>query len=524
MRSIPSKLPLNRQYAWYGEPADSGRCPISGGINRVGNKTQINDTQAWTMEFLEYPGIDKIPAKMPGWAREFTSALPSPCGGRFDFRDNTGVNHAVVYSGGTLYEIDETANTTSVISVLDLPPANVSMCKLGDYLIVAYGGTHLKKWDGTTFSDVANSPAGATWVVNFKNRLWCNMSDAGVARASNAGQGGIEVWDAPYSFNLGRTSEVLNAAVPFHDWLLVFQDNQLDAFNPGQNTIVASIDTWLNALGCPSPLGVINCDDIGVAFYSTEGIKFFERWSPNPQTISGPIQPLLDAIPADMRSKVALGFQDGKLRVSYADETNGGANNRELICHIKRAMDGGGMAWTGPHNLNIGNYYTRLENNGTKNELVFSDSVAGMSYLRTEGVYTQEASDGTITNMGYKLATKYAQPAPLGYECIMKGAIVEVEGVGVYTISGQVDNKSSASLGGLAASALSGLAFPLTLPFTFSDAQETERTLNIGWPRTLPARAKYVSIIVEELSASASKVIAIGLEFDTDSKPRKART
>jgi hypothetical protein len=519
MQRTAEKIKKDRGWSWYGAPLDNGRCPISGGINRTGNKTQISDDQAWEMVGFEYDNIDKVPTKAPGYVRILDSALGSAIGGICEFRDTGAVNHLVIYEAGYLYEVNETtlARTQINADILSPAPAKVFMTPFGAKLIIAHGST-LKSWSGTgDLTDLATSPDGADWVVQHKRRLYCNSTTAGVLRASNAGD--ETVWSSGYAFSLGRTGEELRNAVSHDDYLLIFQDNAIDAFYPHSIMAASTLQNIANDLGCPSSTGIVSCGDKGIAFYSTEGIKFIAKNSFTPRVISLPVKPILDAIPQDMRSNVSLGWHDGRIRVSCADTANNGGNNIELVCHIGLAeATQSPPPWTGPNNTNASIYYTRLSNNGEKNDLTWADSTDGMLYKRVEGYYASQDSSGTATALTCRITTKYAQLAPLGFISWFKEWYCETEGDGAYTVKGQVDNGNTKALGGDTAEATTGL--PLALPFTLTDATLFNRDIKKYWPvsATVPQFGKYIAFIIEETSLKAFKVLKLGILSDNDGR------
>ncbi|MGW8179983.1 MAG: hypothetical protein ACWGQW_14660, partial [bacterium] len=291
---------------------------MDGGINRSNHATQIADNQFYETDGLEYKRGSDTPSKEPGYARLSKQILGTELGAISDFRDSSGTNHLVIYNDGFLYEVNETTGALTQINSAQLvsqADPGASLIKHGDSLIIAFSG-QLYEWTGSGQPTVlSNSPSGADWVVQFENRLYCNSSTEGVLRASNALYAGRNTWSSSYAFNLGRTGEPLRSAIVHDDFLLIFQDNSLSAFNPAGVIEASVLDTWSTALGAPGRYSAIQCGDWGTAYYSTEGIKFIHRHGLRPITISNKIQDDLEAIPAGMRSKVALGWHDGRLRV-----------------------------------------------------------------------------------------------------------------------------------------------------------------------------------------------------------------
>lgn len=586
MQTTPEIVQNKRQWYWFGRPKDSGRCPLDGGVNRSGHQTQIADNEMYATSFIEYRRGEDVPAKEPGYERLSTTNLGSRCGGVVDFTDSSGTNHLVTYHSGYLYEINETTGALTQINSAPLSPAmtvsndgsdyqclaahtssatdepgtgvnwttywtltgatgaytawalstaytvngpntDASLVKHGDSLVIAFGG-RLYEWTGSGQpTPLTSSPEGASILAQFENRLYSNSSTAGVLRASNATYSGRNTWPSTYAFNMGRTGETINVLGAHDDFLLVFQDNHLDAFNPGNVMDASENDAWSVTLGCPSRYGYVNCGDWGSAYYTTEGIKFIPRWGLKPVTISNKITPDLEAIPANMRSSVALGWHDGRLRVAYADDGNTGGNNREFVCHLEDVLTSGGSpleaVWTGPTTKYIAFYYTRLSNNGVKNELIWGDSRYGLIFRRTEDEYQTQDEDGNATDVTCEVYSKFAQLSPLGMHFWPKKAYMEVEGAGAFTLKAQPDDDGFASVSTLSASANTG--FPYTFPITLTDGVIGAREINAHWPAltdvsAIAARMKYVALYMSEVSNKACKFLKLAVMGDVDGRVR----
>ena len=144
---------------------------------------------------------------------------------------NGTTQYLVAASGGKIYymtkaTLDVTPAWTEIGSLTD-DIVKPSMLVFNGLLLIADGGTDIRYWDGSTYGTLSNGPAGCTALLEARNAVWANSSEADSVYISTAEFTGTD-------FDQGSGSIVIKAG--FGDGLSV---NAL-SIAPGGNAVVVS--------------------------------------------------------------------------------------------------------------------------------------------------------------------------------------------------------------------------------------------------------------------------------------------
>jgi hypothetical protein len=156
--------------------------------------------------------------------------LATPILKGFSYYNGT-TQYLMCASGGKLYYMTKaTLDTTPAwteIGALTDSTTKPSFLAFNGLCLIADGGTSIRYWDGTTYGVLSNSPAGATCLLEARNAVWSNSSDADGVYISTAEFTGTD-------FDQGGGSISIKAG--FGDGLSV---NAL-CIAPGGNAVVVS--------------------------------------------------------------------------------------------------------------------------------------------------------------------------------------------------------------------------------------------------------------------------------------------
>ena len=149
-----------------------------------------------------------------------------------------------------------------------------------NYLYMANGGSgYIQSWDGTTWSELTNGPAGAKQIEPFNGRLYATGHSGSIVQASQIAD--PTVWASPK----GLTLQILVASggtptglLQIGPHLLVFDENQtsyIDGFGE-QTIIVASGATGLSrSVGLLAFRSLAPTGDNGCCWLSKRGVEYY---------------------------------------------------------------------------------------------------------------------------------------------------------------------------------------------------------------------------------------------------------
>lgn len=220
-----------------------------------------------------------------GSKRLHSSALNS--GGRgwgaCSFTTAAGVIQFIVIAGDTAYKsIDYGASWSQIATGLREDFWDFAEMRVGasNYLYLANGGSgYIQSWDGATWSELTDGPAGAKQIEPFNGRLYATGHSGAIVQASQIAD--PTVWASPKGLTLqilvssGGTPTGLLQIGPH---LLVFDENQtsyIDGFGE-QTILVASGATGLSrSVGLLAFRSLIPTGDNGCCWLSKRGVEYY---------------------------------------------------------------------------------------------------------------------------------------------------------------------------------------------------------------------------------------------------------
>ena len=149
---------------------------FDGGLNYSQSPTHIADNELTRALNVVYDSQTGVPITRPGTSCVTATALANPILAIYNYEKSLTEEWLVCASGGKLYYLDDDAWVE--IGSLNDSTTVPSFLTFNTSLLVADGGTNLKKWDGATltslsdgFSSTAISEIGGRVVINSKSDL-----------------------------------------------------------------------------------------------------------------------------------------------------------------------------------------------------------------------------------------------------------------------------------------------------------------------------------------------------------------
>jgi len=228
---------------------------------------------------------DSSVAHRGGSERLHATALNS--GGRgwgaSSFVTAAGTVQFIVIAGDTAYKsTDYGASWSQIATGLREDYWDFAEMRVGasNYLYMANGGSgYIQSWDGATWGELTNGPAGAKQIEPFNGRLYATGHSGSIVQASQVAD--PTVWASPK----GLTLQILVASggtptglLQIGAHLLVFDENQtsyIDGFGE-QTIIVASGATGLSrSVGLLAFRSLIPTGDNGCCWLSKRGVEYY---------------------------------------------------------------------------------------------------------------------------------------------------------------------------------------------------------------------------------------------------------
>tara|TARA_R110000751_G_scaffold79394_1_gene160085 strand:+ start:1790 stop:3460 length:1671 start_codon:yes stop_codon:yes gene_type:complete len=228
---------------------------------------------------------DSSVAHRGGSERLHATALNS--GGRgwgaSSFVTAAGAVQFIVIAGDTAYKsTDYGASWSQIATGLREDYWDFAEMRVGasNYLYMTNGGSgYIQSWDGATWGELTNGPAGAKQIEPFNGRLYATGHSGSIVQASQVAD--PTVWASPR----GLTLQILVASggtptglLQIGAHLLVFDENQtsyIDGFGE-QTIIVASGATGLSrSVGLLAFRSLIPTGDNGCCWLSKRGVEYY---------------------------------------------------------------------------------------------------------------------------------------------------------------------------------------------------------------------------------------------------------
>lgn len=144
---------------------------FNGGLNYSKSPSQINDNEMVRCLNFIYNSQTGTPEVRPGTVCVTAAPLASPLLKIYYYEKSASQKWLVCASGGKLYYLNVDAWVE--IGALNDSTTVPSFLTYNTYLLIADGGTNLKKWDGTTFSALSDS-LSATAIEEIGGRVVIN--------------------------------------------------------------------------------------------------------------------------------------------------------------------------------------------------------------------------------------------------------------------------------------------------------------------------------------------------------------
>lgn len=184
--------------------------------------------------------------------------------------------------GSVAYSTDDGANYTAIATGLTPGWWDFATMRVGttNYLL-AVNGSHAKKWDGATWGDIANIPAGVRYLAVHNSRLWAAGHSGNVTVASKIGD--FETWATPdgltLQINTGDGDEAVRGLFSFGPSLLAFKRRSVASISGvGESDLIVGTG-WQ---GVSRSVGLLSfrtlqaAGDQGVCWQSDRGVEFYD--------------------------------------------------------------------------------------------------------------------------------------------------------------------------------------------------------------------------------------------------------
>lgn len=154
-----------------------GGTPLSlkfdGGVNYAQSPAFVADNELTRAFNYIYNNQSNRPEGRPGTYCVTATNLANPIRKLYYYEKSASVKYLVCASGGHLYYLDDDA----WVEIGDLTDTTTvpSFITFNSKLLIADGGTHIRTWDGTTYTTLATSPQ-ATALCIIKNRVVANTT------------------------------------------------------------------------------------------------------------------------------------------------------------------------------------------------------------------------------------------------------------------------------------------------------------------------------------------------------------
>lgn len=224
-------------------------------------------------------------AKIRNGSQRAHSSAFDECFGVTSFTATDGTVYWVAAFGAVMKQsTDYGVNWTDIATSLDENYWCFATMRMGgtNYLLAVNGGANGYKWDGTTWSTIANLPSGVKWFAVYNGRLWICGHSGSLVQASRILD--FEEWSGSYAITLqvqthDGDNEVL-ALFQVGTELLAFKRNSTNIiFGYGQQDItVATAASGLSrSVGCVAPRSIAAAGDMGCIWLSDRGLEFYQR-------------------------------------------------------------------------------------------------------------------------------------------------------------------------------------------------------------------------------------------------------
>lgn len=291
-----------------------------------------------------------------GYTQLTSSALTNAVGSLHPYYSTSGTKQLLAGCGTRL----EALNTSGGVVASDtgLTTGTWDFARFGtpnnEYAYAGNGSNSMRRWSGSAWATVANSPKGGSLCVKPKsNRLVCTRfvvasgEPTGGTQASSpdvvyfSDAGAPETWTSTSWVTLTPgDGEKIQACVSWRDYVIIFKESKFFVFTEESTDVDGlpvfnyyTVDTGVGAIG---PLAVTATED-GVYFVGRNGL--YVTTGDAPEKLSDPVDPIFlggssdyftgGELSASLISSVAVGNWREQIFIAYSQ--GGSYNDRTLV-------------------------------------------------------------------------------------------------------------------------------------------------------------------------------------------------
>jgi hypothetical protein len=339
----------------------------SGGMRDEVRGTLLNDNQS---QILYDATFDQRGTLYPcnGHKARYGTPLTSKIDGIGYYEKANGKQYIIIASGTKLYYDDLSATTPTLVEIPGTFTASDTwdFTVFNDNLYITNGKDKLKKWDGTTLTELTSISYIFSHIETHNNRLWGVEANSSRLRWSAVLNG--DSWDALDFMDFNPSDgDYIRKAIRYQSYLAVLK-RKTKAILTGDKTSNYAY-TWLDGYGAVGTYAVDVAEKY-LAYVSMDGIRVTDLV--NDTIISLPLNTSWQKrVNKDALYKAALTHWRNYILVALP--VNGSSYNNEVWCFDLRYN-----SWVILRNLNIG-CWVRAFVNG--DEVLFgADAVTGQIY------------------------------------------------------------------------------------------------------------------------------------------------
>ncbi|MFW6288028.1 MAG: hypothetical protein ACOC2J_04685 [bacterium] len=370
---------------------------FSGGLNEIGNQVEIGDNQTPSCQNCVFDEMGAL-VKRKGYKSILDTEIDADkIDGIYLFHKKDGARYMIVAAEGSLYEVDESDGTTSILEydgggdVDDLnDTSEVSFTTWGNTCYISTGHDDLLEFDGDVVKTNSDAPRG-TLITNHQNIIFIsgNKNNPSELYYSELGTGDF----SDYSTIKVSTDDGdhINNIIKQQNNLVIFKTNSIHALY-GSSEFNFELREVQPNVGTISPRSVVNIMN-RLFFLYRDGVYVFDGTSI--KMVSEMITPSIKKIVNPQETAAAWDSQ--RYYLAYSDRS-GEENSKVLVYNLLHE------SWTRFTNVPaamFNNYDGSQDGSVNMGELYFGSSKSGQIYEMGEG----KSDDGDDIDLRYK--TKY---------------------------------------------------------------------------------------------------------------------
>lgn len=323
---------------------------MSHGPNYTDNPFNLGAKELALSEDMVWDGYLKT---IPGASRLTSTVFPgtnTTLRGMYHYVKKNGNAYFVVVSGQGKMMYENAGGWTSIATGLSTNTLTYwDWVSFNDTMIACSGKNNPKKWDGTTFADVAGSPPKARFVTqHVADYLFMAGHTSNPSQIRYSDTATHAVWPVGNTLEIGRNEgQIITGLQKFGDATVVFKENSIWTVS-GTTPTDFSLHPTPSEVGCIAP-NSITLTDSGIFFWSEAGPAIFNGF--RTQLLGHRIRSVLDTVDWANTQKITAAYYPYKkhLLVSYP-RTGQTYNDRFILFDMSKSTEGApsGIAWPCP--------------------------------------------------------------------------------------------------------------------------------------------------------------------------------